>query len=444
MPSSNRRLAAAEAGRTLRTSVPRRVHAEWPASATRTDPIELLASEFRTLLPSLVPIRVERMAASPFAFFRGAGAVMAADIAALPTTGIEVQVCGDAHLANFGMFATPERALVFDINDFDETVVGSWEWDVKRFATSVALAGRAVNHSGESTRAAIRGSVQTYIDETHRRAQMSVLDSWYDQLKPDAILPNIDDADRAFAEGEIQRARSRTSVDLFAKMTVATDGGPPKIAEQPPLIVGIDTAKQDGVIAVLQSYRSSLPEERRVLLDQFRLVDVAIKVVGVGSVGTHCYVALLLDESDAPLFLQIKEARRPVWTRGRDGSHHSMHQGQRVVIGQRVMQAAADVFLGWTSDGDVDFYVRQLADMKRSPHLDRMSPERLALYASLCARALARGHARSGRVAQVAGYIGTSSTFANAIVDFAFAYADQTESDHRRFVEAVNDGHFST
>jgi uncharacterized protein (DUF2252 family) len=331
---------------------------------------------------------------------------------------------------------------VFDTNDFDETVVGSWEWDVKRFATSVALAGRAVNHPGGSTRTAIRASVQTYIDEAHRRAQMSVLDSWYDQLDTNALSPNVDDADRGFVEGEVQRARSRTSVDLFAKMTVATDLGAPKIAEQPPLIVGIDAALRERAVAIEQSYRASLPEERRVLLDQFRLVDVALKVVGVGSVGTHCFVALLLDESDAPLFLQIKEARRPVWTRGR-GSEQSVHQGQRVVIGQRVMQAAADVFLGWTSDGALDFYVRQLADMKRSPRLDRMSPQRLARYASLCARALARGHARSGHVAQVAGYIGSSPTFANAMVDFALAYADQTERDHRRFVEAVNDGHFS-
>jgi uncharacterized protein (DUF2252 family) len=410
----------------------------------RSDPVELLASEFRTLRPSLVPIRVERMVASPFAFFRGAGAVMAEDVAPLPTTGIEVQVCGDAHLANFGMFATPERALVFDINDFDETVVGSWEWDVKRFATSVALAGRAANHPGRSTGTAIRDSVQTYVDETHRRAQMSVLDSWYDQLDSSELSSSADDADRAFVEEEIERARSRTSVDLFAKLTVTSDLGVPKIVERPPLIVEVDAALHERAVAIEQSYRASLPEERRVLLDQFRLVDVALKVVGVGSVGTDCFVALFFDESNAPLFLQIKEARRPVWTRGRGDSDQSVHQGQRVVTGQRVMHAAADVFLGWTSDSGRDFYVRQLADMKRSPRLDRMSPQRLGRYASLCARALARGHARSGQVAEVAGYIGSSPMFANAMVDFALAYAEQTERDHRRFVEAVNDGRFST
>jgi uncharacterized protein (DUF2252 family) len=443
MRSAATRAAAVEAGRALRTSVPRRSQAQWPGTASRTDPLETLSSEFQTLLPSLVPVRLTRMTTSPFGYFRGAAAVMAADLVSLPTSGIEIQVCGDAHLANFGIFATPERSLAFDINDFDETALGSWEWDVKRFTSSVVLAAREAEHSDQQVRAAARASGRSYVDEIRHHAEVSVLESWYDRLDADAIAASIRKADRRLARRTVEQARTHTSLDLFPKLTVVGDAGARQIADRPPLISHVDETHRDAIAAIERSYRTSLPPERRILLDRFRLVDVARKVVGVGSVGTRCYVALLLDDVEAPLFLQIKEARQSVWTRVHHGPTELTNHGKGVVTGQRVMQTAPDVFLGWTSDGNRDFYVRQLADMKWAPHLANLSPSRFSNYASLCARALARGHARSGRAAEMVGYLGTSERFADAMMTFALAYAHQTERDYRCLVEAVNDGHFA-
>ena len=442
MRTAATRAEAVEAGRALRTSVPRRSQAQWPGTASRTDPLETLSSEFRTLVSSLVPVRIARMTTSPFGYYRGAAAVMASDLSSIPTSGIEIQICGDAHLANFGIFGTPERSLAFDINDFDETAVGSWEWDVKRFMSSVVLAAREAGHSDQQARSAARASGQSYVDEVRRHAESSVLESWYDRLDADVIAASVGKADRPFARRTVEQARTHTSLDLYPKMTVVGDAGARRIADRPPLISHVDDTHRDAIATLEHSYRTSLPQERRILLDRFRLMDVARKVVGVGSVGTRCYVALLLDDLEAPLFLQIKEARPSVWAREHYGPTQSINQGKRVVTGQRVMQAAPDVFLGWTSDSKRDFYVRQLADMKRAPHLANLSPSRLTDYAALCARALARGHARSGRAAAMIGYIGTSTTFADAMVTFAFAYANQTEQDYRRLVEAVNDGHF--
>jgi uncharacterized protein (DUF2252 family) len=441
--SASTRAAAIEAGRALRASVPRSSQAQWPEAASRADPLETLSSEFATLLPELVPIRLARMTTSPFGYYRGAAAAMAADLASLPTSGIKIQICGDAHLANFGIFATPERSLAFDINDFDETAVGSWEWDVKRFMTSLVLAAREARHSDQQARATARASGQSYLDEITHHAESSVLESWYDRLDADVIAASVGKADRRVARRTVEQARTHTSLDLFPRLTAVGDAGARQIADRPPLISHVDEPHRDAVAAIEHSYRTSLPQERRILLDQFRLVDVARKVVGVGSVGTRCYVALLLDDLDAPLFLQIKEARQSVWARIRRDQTQPVNQGKRVVTGQRVMQAAPDVFLGWTSDSTRDFYVRQLADMKWAPHLASLSPSRLRDYASLCARALARGHARSGRAAEIAGYLGTSTKFGDAMVTFAFAYAHQTERDFRCLVDAVNDGHFA-
>jgi uncharacterized protein (DUF2252 family) len=434
MPVVAERMAA---GKARRERAPRGGHAAWAPSPGRVDPIALLRATDRDRIVSLHPIRYGRMVASPLAFLRGAAVVMAHDLVSLPVSGVRHQICGDAHLANFGGFATPERRLVFDLNDFDETLVGPWEWDVKRLAVSVVLAGRE-NGLGEGRcRAIAQTCAKAYRKRLRELASMRFLDVWYSQVEAEQAIQEFDDdavADRLLAE-----ARLKTHVGTLPKLVArAADGY--RIDDEPPLVVHRTYPVGVRWSEVWSAYRASLPEERRVLLDRYRVVDLARKVVGVGSVGLRCYVALLLgnDEQD-PLFLQVKEARRSVWESARRRRPHGNH-GKRVVVGQRIMQAASDLLLGWTRCGRRDYYVRQLRDMKCSVPFDELTDSDLGAYAALCGSALARAHACSGDPVVIAGYLGAGASFDRAISGFAVAYADQTERDFERFRSAIRAG----
>jgi uncharacterized protein (DUF2252 family) len=418
------------------------------------DPVAMLAASSDGRVPELIPLRHGRMLASPFAFFRGMAMMQAADLASRPASGIDIQLCGDAHLMNYGFYASPERTLVFDINDFDETHPGPWEWDVKRLATSLVLAARSRGFSEAAAGETVRQAVQTYRHRTHHFACMGQMDIWYSRISFDNLLdmaqePALRDTLLKLAE----RARNRTNERLLPKIT-ADENGQLRLRDAPPVLFhggedapirseswpsGADWREQAD--AMLHSYRTTLKEDRAELVRRFRLVDLAFKVVGVGSVGTRCLVALLQDSYDAPLFLQLKEARASVLEPFTRGSIHS-NQGRRVVFGQRLMQAASDLFLGWTRGPDGrDYYVRQLRDMKVTIAPEDFSVETLTAYGQACAWALARAHAKSGgRAAEIAGYLGQTSRFEDALVQYARRYADQTESDYERFRQAVRDG----
>src|SRR5579864_703886 len=445
-------------GRSSRAEVPRSSHAGWEAPSDRPDPIALLEEQAAERVPELVPIRYGRMSASPFAFYRGAAYVMASDLASLPQTGIRVQLCGDAHLANFGGFASPERQLLFDLNDFDETLPGPWEWDVKRLAASAAVAGRDNGFSTEEREAIVRQLVGAYRDAMRQFATMNTLDVWYARASVDEIRQLMDSQatrrqvrrlDRTIAKGQ-----RKDSARALEKLALQEDGEV-RIRADPPLIVPIadlvdaaqarrlETAAGKLVIAYLRS----LPGDRRRLLERYRYADLARKVVGVGSVGMRCWVILLLgrDASD-PLFLQVKETPRSVLERFAGPSEFS-NQGQRVVEGQRLMQAASDILLGWlrTPPGieDLrlrDFFVRQLWDSKTSADIAAMRPGDMTLYARMCAWTLARAHARSGDPIAIAAYLGSSDVFDRALADFAEAYADQNERDHAALLDAIATG----
>jgi uncharacterized protein (DUF2252 family) len=431
-----------EAGRARRGEVPRSSHAGWRPPADRPDPVALLEARHRTRVSELVPIRVGRMLVSPFTFLRGAAEVMAHDLASTPTTGDRVQACGDAHLLNFGVFATPERHLVFDVNDFDETLPGPWEWDVKRLAASIAVAGRGAQFASEQVDDAVESMVRAYRVRMAELSTMSPLDVWYERVDVDAVLalsteqgmPSLPAAGHL-----VERARHHTSLQALPKLTELVDGER-RLIEDPPLILhtqhGFDVPR-----AAFEAYRTSLSPERRALVDRYRVVDTARKVVGVGSVGTRCHVVLLMDaDGVAPLFLQIKEAEISVLS-PYAGRSECSHEGERVVTGQRLMQAASDVFLGW-ADGPYgkQYYVRQLRDMKGSVSIDLLSPDDLTRYAMLCGVTLARAHARSGDPAAISGYLGTGPQFDRALVSFADGYADQTVVDHAALEQAVAEG----
>ncbi len=432
----------AAAGKALRSTVPRSAHADWRRSAKEADPLVLLEASNRGRLRSLIPIRYGRMIASPFAFLRGAAAVMAADLATTPVTGLRVQACGDCHLANFGGFATPERNFVFDINDFDETLPAPWEWDVKRLAASVVVAGREIGLRPAAARAVCGATVASYREHMRDYARMHVLDTWYAHIPVDALVARAPDARaRRRERAWIAAARAQTAGRLLPHLTEEVRGQR-RIVEHRPFVyhapdIGRHAAE---VTRVFTAYRASLPEERRRLLERFRLVDVAMKVVGVGSVGTRCAIALLMAEGDDALFLQFKEARVSVLEpyAGRSGYRN---QGERVVVGQRLMQAASDLFLGWAGDGRGRwFYFRQLKDMKWGADIGRMTEPMFRVYTETCAWALSRAHARSGDAAAIAGYLGAGTPFDEAITEFAVAYADQTERDHAALVKAVRQG----
>jgi uncharacterized protein (DUF2252 family) len=430
-----------KAGKALRKQVSRSVHAEWKPAADRPDPIAVLRANSRGRLKELIPIRWGRMLASPFAFLRGAAAVMAADLAPTPVTGLRVQAGGDCHLANFGGFATPERHLVFDVNDFDETLPAPWEWDLKRLAASVVVAGRHSGIGDKASAGSAQAAVRSYREMMAHLAGMRALDVWYARLDLENPVGGAKDLVERRLAGEAEKARRLTILHAFPKFMEMSSGAP-RIKDDPPLI--FHSHARDGVEAdaraFLLRFRKTLQPECRVLFDRFRLVDMAMKVVGVGSVGTRCAVALLLAESDDPLFLQIKEARASVLEPFAGKSPYS-NQGERVVRGQHLMQSASDIFLGWSRDDKGrDYYCRQLRDMKVSISLDKIAVRELTDYAGWCGRALARAHARSGDAATLAGYLGGNDMIDLSLAKFAVAYADQTEKDFEALQKAVKAG----
>ena len=443
-------------GRAERKAIPRSKHADFVPPVRRSDPIALLESQAVSRAQDLVPIRYGRMLVSPFTFYRGAALVMANDLASTPTTGLRVQLCGDAHLANFGMFGTPERRLVFDINDFDETAPGPFEWDIKRLAASLEVAGRDRGFTALERTAAVRSAVAGYRTAMAEFARQTNLEVYYASLDVDRTLeayrPKVTKAMLARTEATIAKARTRDSMHAFAKMTEWIDGEP-RIKNDPPLVVRAETFMTpefaerftEWVRDGLRSYRNTLETDRRHLLEQYRFVDLARKVVGVGSVGTRAWIALLLgrDQSD-PLFLQLKEAQASV-LEGFCGVSAYKNHAHRVVAGQRLMQAAGDILLGWIRvaglDGvERDFYVRQLRDWKGSAEIEELIPAGLVNYAQLCGWTLARAHANSGDRIAIAAYLGKSDVFDRAIVGFASRYADQNERDHAALCDAVASG----
>jgi len=428
------------AGRSRRKDVPRSWHARWDPDPSRPDPVERLEATNATRVADLVPVRYGRMVASPFAFLRGSAQLMADDLASTPVTGYRVQACGDAHLANFGVFATPERNLVFDVNDFDETLPAPWEWDVKRLAASVAVAAGNLSIEGRARTAAVEGTVRAYRERMNELGQRSPLDVWYERVDVKRVLA-LAREERAKDLKEalcVAKVRHRTSLGALPKFTAVVEGRR-RIVDRPPLIVH-DAIEDRDAEKMLARYVESLPPDRRPLLERWKIVDAALKVVGVGSVGTRCYLVLLMDhDGRTPLFLQLKEANDAV-TAVYAGPSEFVHQGQRVVVGQRLMQAASDIFLGWTTDGDRHYYVRQFRDMKGSVNLDAMTESGFATYARLCGRVLARAHARSGDAAAIGGYLGRGGSFDEAVAVFADRYAQQTEQDHAALAGAVRAG----
>jgi uncharacterized protein (DUF2252 family) len=436
----------AERGRRAREAVPRRSLGAWAPEPARTDPAAVLAAQEVTRVPELVPIRHERMLASPFAFYRGAAAVMARDLAASPSTGLEVQACGDAHLANFGGFSAPDRRMIFDINDFDETSTGPFEWDVKRLCASFAIAAAANGFDGPLQDDIARHAAQKYRETMREFAQMRNLDVWYARLDVDLLIERWGDqvsgkdVDRFRAS--VTKARGKDSLRAFAKLTAEIDGDV-RIVEDPPLIVRLESLAGTVAPEILaqwlherfREYRASLEPDRRHLLESYELVDIARKVVGVGSVGTRCWIVLMRGrDAGDPLFMQIKEAEASVLEPSQGGTGSGNH-GRRVVEGQRLLQAASDVLLGWfrvaSPDDGVhrDFYVRQLWDGKLSPAIERMTPASMQIYAEMCGWTLARGHARSGDRVAIAAYLGSGDAFDRALADFALAYAEQNQRD---------------
>lgn len=421
-------------GRAHRGDVPRSAHGEWSPPTDRADPIAVLKAQERDRVPSLLPLRHERMGASPLAFFRGAAAIMAGDLASTPTTALRVQACGDAHLANFGLFATPERNLVFDVNDFDETLQAPFEWDVKRLASSLVVAGRGNGLPEPVSRAAARAAVQTYRAELGRYASMGELEVWYARIDAASVMKVLRGTSRRNAQRVAHKARRRTSLTALSKLTTMRSGRR-RIVDDPPLVEHVDGLVEQ-VAARFADYRATLPAARRALVDRYSLVDAARKVVGVGSVGTECAVVLLEGKSnDDPLFLQIKTAAPSVLEPYAGPSPFS-DAGQRVVEGQLLMQAASDIFLGWTGPQ----YVRQLRDMKGGVAPEALDATGLAAYGRVCGAALARAHARSGSAQAITGYLGRGEVFDAAVEDFAAAYADQTERDYGAFLAGVRSG----
>lgn len=446
-PSRTERM---EAGKALRRKTPRSEHAVYRPSPRRPDPVEILQAQNATRIPSLVPIRIARMLASPFAFLRGSAAIMAADLAKTPRTDLEVMACGDMHLANFGLFGSAERNLVFAINDFDEVHVGPWEWDVKRLAASAAVASAFLGGDRAAAEAAAHATVEAYVGRIRRYAEMGFLEVWYDLIDERTILDAAPPRLRRATRLIIDKARARGHIRTLDRLTEEVNGRS-RLIEDVPLIVR-ETRLTDGtpinkaLDAMLRSYVMSLAPDRRRLLTRYRIVDVARKVVGVGSVGTSCWVLLLEGlDSDDPLFLQVKEARESVLAPYLGRKSPAKNQGHRVVIGQRMIQGSPDIFLGW---GPVDgkgghFYVRQLADMKggiRFAEGDRKSLDQLNEYCGLCGWALALAHAKSGDPAMIAGYCGTGDAFPDAIARFSLAYLEQTQRDHDALAKAVREG----
>ena len=447
-------------GKHVRGEVPRSSHAEWEPAADRRDPFDLLDEQAATRLRELLPVRYGRMLVSPFTFFRGAAYVMAADLAGSPHTGLQTQLCGDAHLSNFGGFAGPDRRLVFGLNDFDETLPGPFEWDVKRLVASFAVAGRDRGFDKKERRTVNLEVVRSYREAMAALAGMRDLEVWYARLDKDEFMRLINQvASKKQAkrtQENVVKAQAKDSLRALAKLTEVVDGEP-RIVSDPPLIVPIEEVAagagadaeqiEEYVQGVLSSYRETLTDDHRRLLERFRYAHAARKVVGVGSVGSRAWIALLLGRDvDDPLFLQIKQADRSVLEPFLGETEFSNH-GRRVVAGQRLMQAASDIMLGWTRVDQfgvhADFYVRQLWDGKGSADIDLLNPRALAFYAHLCGSTLARAHARSGDAIAIASYLGTGDAFDRALASFAEIYADQNERDYAALREAVESGRLS-
>jgi uncharacterized protein (DUF2252 family) len=440
LPATERR----QAGQALRKIVPRSAHARWVPSASRRDPVDMLVESSRHRIASLLPIRYDRMRASPFTFFRGAAAIMAADLADTPTTGLWVQACGDCHLANFGTFASPEGTPVFDVNDFDETLPAPFEWDVKRLAASFAVDALTRDMGERAARHLAGAVVLAYRRHMHELARLAPLASWRSRVDVAEVLDGIAD----------DRLRDRESKRLQIAVEAGHDGYPKlierakgqwRIREKPPLIFPLSGQRDDTheIVArtAFESYKLSLPEERRILLDRYELADVAFKVVGVGSVGTFCAIGLFVTRDDQTLLLQLKEAQTSALAPYAGPSVY-LNQGQRVVVGQRIMQTVPDLFLGWTEDrgDDQQCYIRQLKDSRLALIGADLAEGALPYHAMLCGVTLARAHARSGDPARIAGYIGTGMAFDSAIAAFATAYAAQTRADWQVFLEAIKAG----
>ena len=448
-------------GRSARTAAPRSGQRHWQPPADRPDPVALLQEQARGRVPDLVPVRYGRMLLSPFTFYRGAALIMAADLATIPRSGITVQLCGDAHLSNFGVFGTPERKMIFDINDFDETLPGPWEWDLKRLAASFEIMGRDRGFSAADRRSIVMTAAREYRRRMRRAARLGTLAVWYDDLEVESLVKVLDKEAAAVPDGKaarrrtirsLRQARTRDSAHVYAKRT-ADVGGEPRIVADPPLIVpaedliGAGSAWADTetlLSGLMNAYRTTL-ERRHHPIEEFRYVHAARKVVGVGSVGTRCFILLFLGrDADDPLFLQAKEAGPSVLERFL-GQSAAASNGERVVTGQRLMQAASDIFLGWVSarglDGQTrDFYVRQFQDWKGSADVDSLRVAGAHAYARICGATLARAHARSGDRIAIASYLGRGEAFDDAIADFSVAYADQNERDYDAFSAAVKSG----
>src|SRR5580693_6428783 len=448
-------------GRAARVEVPRSAHSRWTPRPDRPDPIALLEEQAASRVPQLVPIRYGRMLVSPFTFYRGGALIMASDLAATPVSGVTVQLCGDAHLSNFGLFGTPERQMIFDINDFDETLPGPWEWDVKRLAASFEVMGRDRGFSRADRRDIVMAGVKEYRDRMREAAGMRSLDAWYEHLEAGMLLKlvhkevrvkRVSKKEARATEEMVAKARTRDSTRVFARRADEVDGEP-RIVADPPLIIPIEDLIQPGsewenpaplIKSLLASYRRTLGRQHHPV-EEYRYAHAAYKMVGVGSVGTRCYIMLMLGRDDNdPLFLQVKEAQASVLERFLGASAYT-HHGERVVAGQRLMQAATDIFLGWQRikgmDGVTrDYYVRQFQDWKGSADVDTMLPPGATLYARICGATLARAHARWGDRIAIASYLGQGNAFDRAIADFSAVYADQNERDYAAFSAAVDSG----
>ncbi len=428
-------------GKSLRERLPRSRHAIWQPPAAGREPIEIIEASNQGRLQELIPIRYGRMLRSPFTFLRGSAALMAYDLATTPKTDIIVQACGDCHLLNFGFFATPERNLVFDINDFDETLPAPWEWDLKRLVVSFVIAGRDSDLSDRESKAAAIDCARSYREHLREYSRLSPLEVWYTRIGVEQVLEMApDEKTRKIREQMMTKARERIIEHLYPKI-VTQSGGRNRFVDQPPILYHVNEPDWETLVREgLEDYRQSLPEERRVLFDRYQLEDFALKVVGIGSVGTRCYIALFFSEDNHPLILQVKEACPSVLEPYTAKSQYE-NQGQRVVTGQRLMQSSSDIFLGWTQGrrGN-NFYLRQLRDMKFSLPIEGVSAVQLQRYAEFCGWTLARAHAKSGDAATISGYLGKGDQFDLALGEFAIAYADQTERDHAALVDAVKTG----
>lgn len=439
----NDRIAA---GKALRDKIPRKQHGRWNEIEGRRDTIDLLRETDSGRMKKLIPIRYGRMLPSPFTFYRGAAGVMAADLARTPTTGLRVQACGDCHLANFGGFATPERSIIFDINDFDETAPAPWEWDVKRLVASIVLAARTNGLSDHRGRDCAVSCARRYREHMREFSKMDPLAIWYAKTEASDFIESLPKAMQGSVKKRIEKAATRSGSEFDFPKLAGSVAGQIRITDQPPLIFHERTTTAPDAEATLEQllhiYRQSLDEDRRMLLDRYRLIDVAIKVVGVGSVGRRCWIALMMSEGNHPLFLQFKEAVNSVLEVYAGKSIYD-HHGQRVVMGQRLMQPASDIFLGWvTAPNGREFYVRQLHDAKIKPSLETFDAEMLDAFAQACGWVLARAHAKASEIsATISGYLGSSNdAFDMAMGNFALAYADQAERDHAALKAAVREG----